>query len=114
MSYCPGYTLEEWLAYEYSLNVYSDGQLTSDSWRAKYAGQRVVTHEQFYELLDMFRPHREYVEEKLLDFNEEEQSWRSYNSAVFGSYFDDKDFNNRADALVKSWNAQVTKSVFEE
>jgi hypothetical protein len=49
-------------------------------------------------LLALYEPKREWIEDKLLDFDEESQSWRAYNSAVFR--FDDE-FEAAVDNLLK-------------
>lgn len=96
MSSIPGYSLEAWLEEEFFLHITS---ITQDHRsRLKY-----VTRQQFKQLVVLFEEHREYVEERLSDFDEENQSWRAYNSAVFGAYFEDKvAIMRQAEALIAS------------
>lgn len=62
MSSIPGYSLEAWIEWNHSV----------DRGSPKFAA-----------VLAIYEPKREWVEDKLMDFDEENQSWRAYNSAVF-------------------------------
>ena len=77
MSSIPGYTLESWLEWNY----YVDRNAPK-----------------FTALLALFEAKREWVEDKLADFDEENQSWRAYNSAVFNF---DEEFETEVDTLLK-------------
>jgi hypothetical protein len=98
MSSRPGLTLEAWLEDEYFLVLLDDRIIGIPD-----PGRLVpVRLEQFTQLVTLFEPHRDYVEDKLLDFDEENQSWRAYNSAVFDSCFPDE-LLVQAQELVSSW-----------
>lgn len=78
MSSIPGYSMEAWLEWNYSV-----GQADP----------------KFKLLVYMFEEYRTYIEDKLSDFDEDNQSWRAYNSAVFGDCFPEE-FEKRVDALL--------------
>lgn len=96
MSSCPGVTLEEWLADEYYIHHGADLGFDLNDPRYKQLNSqfKCLTYPQFKRFVALFEPHRKYVEEQLLDFDEENQSWRAYSSAVFGSYFEEE-FQNQ-------------------
>ncbi len=48
-----------------------------------------VTKEEFQELISLFELHRDYVERKLFDFDEENQSWKMYAAYEFENIPDD-------------------------
>jgi hypothetical protein len=77
MSSIPGYTLEAWIEWNHSIGSHSP---------------------KFGPLLALYEPKREWIEDKLLDFDEENQSWRAYNSAVFS--FEDE-FETAVENLIK-------------
>jgi len=68
MSSIPGYTLEDWLEKEYWLTVLDD-ECAIGIWPGQWL--RHAKPVQFQELVNLFEPHREYVEDMLLDFDEE-------------------------------------------
>lgn len=111
MSYCPGSTLEDYLGWAFSLIVVDrDNIVQSDGWRATYAGQRVVSRSQFVQIVTMYEPQREYVEEKLRDFDEDEQGWRQYAAYSFDNL--DEAIDEAIIALIKSWNITPTESAW--
>ena len=77
MSHCPGTTLEDWLTDWYGLVV--PGLDVGSGIRALYVGQRILTAEQFSRLVAIHESIREYVEDRSMDYNEEDHgSWRTY------------------------------------
>lgn len=82
MSSLPGVTLESFLMWNYDLIVDGDGSANQSMAIAEACGvssrRRRITAEQFAPLVAVFEPHREDVENWLLDFDEENQSWRDY------------------------------------
>lgn len=77
MSSIPGRTLESWLEWNYSIDQCAP---------------------KFPVLVALFEEKREWVEDKLWDFDEDNQSWRDYNSAVF--HFDES-FEAKVENLLK-------------
>lgn len=77
MSHCPGLALEDWITDWYRL-VDSDGEHGTGI-RRMYTGQLILNREQFKRLVEIHEPIRGHVEERLLDYSEEEcGSWRDY------------------------------------
>jgi hypothetical protein len=111
MSYCPGRTLEDYLGWAFSLIVVDkDNMVQSDGWRATYAGQHVITTEQFAEIVALYESHREHIEYLLDEFDEDETGWRQYASSAFNDISPDAD--NKASVLIKSWNITPTESMW--
>lgn len=66
-----------------------------------------LTVEQFAPVVAMFEPHREYVEMRLADFDDEYQSWRDYAGYSFENIPDAlyDDGRKRLDEIVKATTA---------
>ncbi|MNY69163.1 hypothetical protein D3C86_2070590 [compost metagenome] len=60
-----------------------------------------ITKEQLAQVVSLYEPWREVIENRLLDFNEEEQSWRSYAECVDCDVPDE--INDKAKAIVLSF-----------
>lgn len=76
MSHCPGYTLEDWITDWY--RIVDDVGQHGTGIRRFYSGQLILNSEQFKKLVEIHEPIREYIENLLYNFDEEEQSWRDY------------------------------------
>lgn len=87
MSSLPGLTLESYVLWSYDLIVESQPDANFSLAFAEALGKTtrrlVVTEELFKEILEPFEPHREHVENLLLDFDDDTQSWRDYAGACF-------------------------------
>jgi hypothetical protein len=75
MSSLPGYELEDYVTWNHDLIV-------DEHARPNYVN---ITKDQFADIIKLYEPFREEVELALLDFDEENQSWRSYSSYAFDS-----------------------------
>lgn len=82
MSSIPGYTLEAFLAWQNNLIVEGEGENNVSRGMAESIGaavrRPVLSKVQFKPLVAMYEPYREIIEARLMDFNEETQSWRGY------------------------------------
>lgn len=82
MSSIPGYTLESFLAWQWSLIVEGHSENNVSLGMAEALGnikpRPVVTQEQFSTIVIHYEPYREIIEERLSAFDEENQSWRAY------------------------------------
>lgn len=87
MSSLPGLTLESYVLWSYDLIVESQPDANFSLALAEALGKTtrrlVVTEELFKEILEPFEVHREHVENLLLDFDDDTQSWRDYAGACF-------------------------------
>lgn len=88
MSSIPGYDLESFVAWELDLIVNGDGSANPSRQIAEALGtatqrRKEVSAAEFARTLSPFEPYRETVEWRLLDFDEENQSWRDYASSAF-------------------------------
>lgn len=97
MSSCPGYTLEAYLAWNYSLVVEGAEESNFSVGATEYFGfaqhkRPVLTPSEFKYIVDLFEPARQVVTDKLVDFEEEEHgSWRTYGAYVLNSFYNDKE-----------------------
>lgn len=83
MSSCPGTTLEEYLAWNLNITVVELGETNFSVGLAEALGtiprRPHLTKEQFSQLVEPFEPYRETVENRLLDYDEDQDgSWRMY------------------------------------
>lgn len=83
MSSLPGLTLEAYVAWNYDLVVVDDASEVNPSLGiAEVLGnaprRRRVTKAELAEIVSHFEPYREPVENWLMDFDDESQSWRDY------------------------------------
>lgn len=90
MSSFPGADLEDFLAWSYDLAVLGQEDANPSMRLAESLGTSIkvrphITEEEFKELVSIFEPIRNTVEDLLLDFNEDSQSWRDY-AQRFESY----------------------------
>ena len=107
MSHWPGSRLEDFVSDQWRV-VVSDG--SSDSWRYNYSGQKILSPEQFKNLVALFEPIRDYVERRLDDYSEEESgSWRDYADFAFDI---PKEISEQADKMLASLNVPETKGLF--
>lgn len=87
MSSLPGYYLEDFLAWE--LNLVVDGQEDANvsigmaEALGNIPSRPRVTQERFREIVKLFESSRKYIEDRLRDFDEENQSWRDYAGCAF-------------------------------
>lgn len=90
MSSIPGYDLEDFVAWSQDLIVDGDGSANFSLQVAELIGtvprRRELTTKQFFEVLKLYEPYREQIEDKLCDFDEDNQSWRSYSECVFNCF----------------------------
>lgn len=88
MSSLPGYKLEDYLAWQWDLIVDGDTGANKSMEIAESLGipsRRIcITLEQFQPLLALYEPYRDYIEERLTDFDEGTMSWRDYAGWAFG------------------------------
>ncbi len=78
MSHCPGVSLEDWITDWYRV-VDKGGEHGSGVRRLLYAGQLILTAEQFKGLVEIHEPIREHVESLMGSYSDEEHgSWRNY------------------------------------
>lgn len=92
MSTLPGLNMEDYLAWMYGLNVQDAPEANASLGIAEALGtvkhiRPAVTQEKFKELVTLYEKHREKIEELLSDFDEDDQSWRSY-AERFDNYVD--------------------------
>ena len=107
MSHCPGYRLEDWLT-DWCGVVDADGEHGTQVRRA-YAGQLILSKEQFGRLIAIFEPYRVLVEEKLWSYSEEENgSWRDYCGYAFDAI--PKEEHAKADAYLRELEGIVEKT----
>lgn len=90
MSSCPGATLERYLEWLWDLIVDGDTGANPSLQIAELMGvdtRRIrITAEQFAPILALYEPYRELIEDKLMDYNEEDNgSWRDYACYAFDS-----------------------------
>jgi hypothetical protein len=82
MSSLPGLDLESYVAWNYDLVVENIPEVNDSLAIAEMLGNikpRVrMTQAEFADVLSPFEPYRESVENWLMDFDEEYQSWRDY------------------------------------
>ena len=80
MSSCPGLYLEDYLEDIYGIVKTEDGKI-----KLHYAGDILLTNEQFVELVKIYEPVRNEVETRLGWYDEETcGSWRDYKYLVIG------------------------------
>ena len=82
MSSIPGYSLESYIGWHFNL-VAED--LPEVNWSLKFAetfgtipSRRRMTKDEFAKVVAPFEPYRDSVERWLMDFDDENQSWRDY------------------------------------
>jgi len=82
MSSIPGYTLEAFIAWQWNLVVEDEAENNFSVGVAEMIGtvkpRPRVTKEQFTPLVALYEPYRGGIEDRLLDFDDDTQSWRSY------------------------------------
>ena len=87
MSSLPGLTLEKFLSWQYDVIVDNDATANASLHIAEVLGniprRLSITKEEFEPILSLFEPYREYVEDKLFNFDKDNQSWRMYASYAF-------------------------------
>ena len=94
MSSLPGYDLEDYLAWNYSITVQDQPEANFSVGLAEMLGNVTrrrphLTQEEFAVIVKMYEPHRENIEDKLSDFDEDNQSWRDYACYEFGNVPDE-------------------------
>lgn len=87
MSSLPGFDLESFLLWNFDLVVDGHDEANISLGLAEALGnikpRPRMSPEKFAELVAIFEPHREQVEDKLSDFDKETQSWRDYAGYAF-------------------------------
>lgn len=87
MSSLPGLSLEAFLCWQYDITVVGHEEANISLGMAEILGniprRPLLTEEQFKTIINLFEPYREQVEDRLLDFEEDEMSWRSYACYAF-------------------------------
>jgi hypothetical protein len=83
MSSLPGYTLEAYLMWEFNLIVNGDNtanvsMLIAETLGVTHVHRLAITQAEFKPLVAIYEPYREVIEQRLNDFDEENQSWRDY------------------------------------
>jgi hypothetical protein len=108
MSHWPGPKLEDWIT-DWHRVIDADGE-HGTTIRRCYAGQRILDKQQLAELVKMYEPLRERIEELLDDYVEEEHgSWRDYcNEFDFV-----EDVSKLAHDYIASLQAEETKPFHE-
>lgn len=81
MSSIPGYFLEDYVMWNHNLIVDGDTHANRSLEIAEILGRptnrKNITTEQFKKIIELYEPHREEIERKLMAFDED-QSWRDY------------------------------------
>jgi hypothetical protein len=87
MSSLPGYTLEDYLRWNWNLIVVGQPDANPSLRMAEALGVKTnrttLTPEQFASYVQQYEPYREQVEQRLQDFDDETQSWRDYAGCAF-------------------------------
>jgi len=82
MSSLPGLTLEEYLCWDYNVVVVGRPESNFSLGLAEIIGtipaRSRLDSGTFGQVVTLFEPFREQVESRLLDFDEDTQSWRDY------------------------------------
>ena len=83
MSSLPGYSLEEYLMWNFDLVVDGDASANQSQAIAEAIGTSLcprprITGEQFAPIVAAYEPWRKFIQGRLSDFDEENQSWRDY------------------------------------
>lgn len=86
MSEIPGYTLEEFVEWEWSFAVIGESDknfnlAVAEMFNGNYRRPR-ITKEQFAKLIALYEPYRDMIEYRLDQFDEDNQSWRGYCNCV--------------------------------
>ncbi|MCY1337425.1 hypothetical protein D9M68_18950 [compost metagenome] len=112
MSSLPGYSLEDFVAWQWNLSVIDAPENNVSLGMAEFIGtvapRPTVTKEQLAKVVSLYEPYRETIEDRLLDFDEEEQSWRSYAEHVDSDVTEE--INEAAKQLVKELTCTTTGS----
>lgn len=87
MSSIPGYTLEDFLKWNYNLTVTDTSDANISVGMAEFllgvpSGRSHLTQDEFSEIVNEYEHYREIIESRLDDFNEDTQSWRGYAEIV--------------------------------
>ena len=86
MSSLPGYTLEDFVAWQWNLIVEEQSESNVSLGMAEFFGtvsrRKTLTQTEFKEIISLYLPYRQVIEERLADFDEETQSWRGYAEVV--------------------------------
>lgn len=111
MSSCPGHTLEEFLAWNYNVDL-EDGDVNPSLSIAEALGniprRALFSAENMKLLCSVFEEHREQVESVLMDFDDDTQSWRDYAGSCF-DFVGDKTYD-KGGRIVKLLKALRTRS----
>jgi hypothetical protein len=103
MSSIPGYTLEDFVAWQWNLVVDEAPENNISLGLAEALGNSKprprLTKEQFAPIVAIYEPFREDIERRLEDFDEDTQSWRDYSNYVDADIT--PDMEAEAERLVK-------------
>lgn len=87
MSSLPGLDLEDYLMWNFDLIVGENDNANPSLRIAEILGVETgrvrITPEQFAPLVHLYEPHRDMVERRLAQFDEDRQSWRDYAGYAF-------------------------------
>lgn len=87
MSSIPGLRLEDFVMWNHDIVVEDQPDANASLLIAEMVGyvppRSVLPAEQFAELVALYEPVRESVEQALVDFNEDSQSWRDYSVCIY-------------------------------
>lgn len=83
MSSLPGLDLEDFLSWQYNLVVLDAPESNVSLGLAECLGlsnnhRPILTKAEFAPIVALFEPHRAEVEDRLMDFDEDNMSWRDY------------------------------------
>lgn len=110
MSSIPGYTLEDFVAWQWNLVVDEAPENNISLGIAELVGNVVprprLTKEQFAPIVAIYEPFRANIERRLDDFDEDTQSWRSYAGYVDADTT--PEMEAEAERLVKELKSQLT------
>ncbi len=106
MSHCPGVWLEDFIT-DWFRCVDGPGEHGTGI-RRLYKGQKILSREQFAELVAVLEPHREDVEQRLCGYEEEDHgSWRDWSSYAFTHIEESPEFG-RAEKLLAAMDTPET------
>jgi hypothetical protein len=103
MSSLPGYTLEDFIKWDLNIIVENQSDANFSIKFAECLGlidfkRPILTELQFKQIISIFEKYRKNVEQKLDDYDEDEQSWRSYAGCNF-EFIKDDHYNEAKELL---------------
>jgi hypothetical protein len=111
MSSIPGYDLEAFVAWQHDLIVDEDRSANWSLMVVEAMGQQTrrvhVDGDRFKKILALYEPHREDIELKLGEFDDENQSWRAYACDAFSHH---DPIIDMAQSIVNGWRNDIVQS----